>query len=77
MVNWIGAFLSNRSERVKVDARYSAPIQPNDDIPQKTVTGPVNFLLQINDLTTPYNIVKYVDDGTMFEVCTISTTSNI
>ncbi len=37
----------------------------------------MNFLLQINDLATPCPIVKYVDDGTMYEVCTIGSTSNI
>ncbi len=72
----------NRSQRVKVDDHYSAPeyttlLQPNGGIPQGTVTDPVNFLLQINDLATPCPIVKYVDDGTMYEVCTIGSTSNI
>ncbi len=62
---------------VKVDDRYSAPIQPTGGIPQGIVTGPVNFLLQINDLATPCPIVKYVDDGTMYEVCTIGSMSNI
>ncbi len=46
----MGTFLMNRSQRVKMNDRYSALIQlcPN---------------------------VKYVDDGTMYEVCIVGSTS--
>ncbi len=67
MVKWMDAFLMKRSRRVKVDDRYSTPFQPKGGIPQGTVTGPVKFLLQINNFATPCPIVKYVDDGTIMK----------
>ena len=33
------------------------------------VSGPRNFIMFINDLTTTAPIYKYVDDSTIFEVC--------
>ena len=34
-----------------------------------TLSGPKNFLVQINDLQTPCPMFKYVDDSTVFDVC--------
>ena len=34
-----------------------------------TAVFPRNFIMYINDLTTIAPIYKYVDDGTLFEVC--------
>ena len=38
-------------------------------VPQGTLSGPKNFLVQINDLQTPCPMFKYVDDRTVFDVC--------
>ena len=38
-------------------------------VPQGTLSGPNNFLVQINDLQTPCPILRYFDDSTVFDVC--------
>ena len=42
---------------------------PNGGVPQGTLSGPNDFLVQINDLQTPCLIFKYMDDSTIFYVC--------
>ena len=41
----------------------------NGGVPRGTLSGPNNFLVQINDLQTPRPIFKYVDDSTILDVC--------
>ena len=42
--------------------------RPNGGVPQGTLSGPVDFLVHVNDLTTTCPTFKYVDDCTIFDI---------
>ena len=77
IVRWMAAFLLNHSHRVKIGSHISDEGSPNGGVPQGTLSGPKSFLVQINDLQTPCDIVKYVDDSTIYEICNYNGISNI
>ena len=65
----MGSVLLDRTQQVKIGKTVSSVENPNGGVPQGTVSGPRNFIMYINDLTTIAPIHKYVDDSTIFEVC--------
>lgn len=69
LVKWLTSFLCQRQQRVKIGSHMSDWAKINAGVPQGTLTGPVGFLLHINDLQTICNILKYVDDSSIWEVC--------
>jgi len=77
IVRWMAAFLLDRTQMVKVGNCLSAAGSPNGGVPQGTLSGPKDFLVQINDLRTPCDIMKYVDDSTIFEICQYNNMSRI
>ena len=74
---WMGSFLLNRTQQVKIGKTVSSVGYPKGGVPQGTVSGPRNFIMFINDLTTTAPIYKYVDDSTIFEVCQEGDTTQI
>ena len=69
ILRWMGSFLLDRTQQVKIGKTVSSVGNPNGGVPQGTVSGPRHFIMYINDLTTIAPIYKYVDDSTLFEVC--------
>ncbi len=55
---WIFSFLSQRTQRIRVDGELSEEAQVLSGVPQGTVLGPLLFLLFINDL--PHRVSSQV-----------------
>ena len=77
VLRWMASFLLDRTQRVKIGKHTSSIGKPNGGVPQGTVSGPRNFIMYINDLTTPAPMYKYVDDSTIFEICSGNAVSTI
>jgi len=58
----------NRQQRVKVGDVLFDWASPNGGMPQGTHLGPHVFLTVIDDLTSPLELHKFVDDCTLSEL---------
>ena len=68
-LDWIKAFLSHRSQKVRVDNSLSSVSDVLSGVPQGSVLGPLLFILYINDVVSVVqnsNIRLYADDGKIF-----------
>ena len=77
ILRWMGSCLLNKTQQVQIGKTVSPVGYPKGGVPQGTVSGPRNFIMFINDLTTTAPIYKYVDDSTIFEVCQEGDTTQI
>ena len=72
LLQWINAFLSNRTQQVKIINSVSNVIDIISGVPQGSVLGPTLFLLYINDLTDILSNVEgcsvklYADDVKLY-----------
>ena len=62
ILRWMASFLLKWTQQVKIGKNVSSVGYPKGGVPQGTVSGPRNFIMFINDLTTTAPIYKYVDD---------------
>ena len=60
-IRWMAAYLFDRQQCVTIGDTVSNTGYPNGGVPQGTLSGPNNVLVQINELQTPCPIFKYVD----------------
>ena len=68
IATWVKNFLSDRSQQVVINDQSSSPAPVTSGVPQGTVTGPLWFLLYINDLpkNTSYKTRLFADDCILY-----------
>ena len=67
-LNWINAFLTNRTHQVLVNGSHSETQIVTSGVPQGTVLGPLLFLLYINDIENNLTskIRLFADDSALY-----------
>ena len=66
---WIRAFLTGRTQRVRVEREFSSWAQVKSGIPQGSVVGPTLFVMFINDMPDAINSMcqLFADDAKIFK----------
>ena len=68
IINWIEQWLTDRRQRVVADGEVSSWKSVLSGVPQRSVLGPILFLVYINDLEEGVTgkILKFADDTKLF-----------
>ena len=67
--DWFKSYLPNRNQNVSINGYESGLVALNCGVPQRSVLGPVLFLLYINDLNQAITFCKvhdFADDTNLF-----------
>ena len=67
-LDWLKSYLTNRSQFVDINGKYSKKANITCGIPQGSIIGPILFILYINDLHKVSNRLKFIlfaDDTTI------------
>ena len=68
-INWIKAFLANRTQAVRIGNSFSEWKSPNRGIPQGTKLGVILFAVMTNNLLRNWHLrINFVDDTTALEI---------
>ena len=70
LLQWTKNFLTNRQQRVKINGIVSEWLSANGGVPQGTLAGPLHYQLMSNDFSTILDMIKYVDDSSIYEITT-------
>ena len=69
LIRWIAAFLTNRSQRVRIGNSLPPPVRLNGGTAQGTKLAPLLFCILVNGMAAKCKRrVKYVDDPTAMEI---------
>ena len=66
IIDWIEQWLTDRRQRVVVDGEVSNWKSVLSRLPQRSVLGPLLFLIYINDDNITSNVLKFADDTKLF-----------
>jgi len=80
LLQWLSAFLRNRTQRVTVNGAFSDSVSVKSSVPQGSVLGPLLFLVYINDIVDcvqnmPVCIKLFADDVKVY--CSVSDTASL
>ena len=72
-LSWVNSYLSNRTQRVSMNNKFSASEPIRYGVPQGSILGPLMFLIFINDLplvlkTAVTSTDLYADDTTAYDI---------
>ena len=67
-LSWIGSFRSNRTQTTVVNGVHSSYVEVTSGVPQRSVLGPMLFLLYINDINNAITsqIKLFADDSVLY-----------
>ncbi len=67
LLPWIGEFLSDRRQRVRIGKDISEWLHLNGSVPQGSWLGPLLYVVKLNDVHFKGLSHKYMDDSTIIE----------
>ena len=78
LLSWLTDFLNQRYQRVTVDGAYSKWCSVISGVPQRSIFGPLLFIIYINDLSENINcnIKQYTDNTKLYTTVKDNNDSN-